>query len=197
MFLNSQGEIQDNSNHDGPLSVGVPGTVAGLALAHDRLGSMAWGDLVAPSIDLAEDGFPVSWEMEWFMDMLSRRPRAYPSTAKVFLKPGNEPYEPGEILKQPDLAQSLIRIQKEGHDGFYKGETARLMEQFMKVNGGLITQEDMARYEAIEQPPIHGTYRGYDIYSMSPPSSGGIALVTMLNILEEYDLKVAFAQLAG
>lgn len=189
MFLNSQGRVKNNSNHDGPLSVGVPGTVAGLALAHERLGSMPWDDLVAPSVSLAEDGFPFSWEMLPFVEMLSKRPKAYPSTSKVFLKPGNKPYEPGEILKQPDLAQSLMRIQKEGHDGFYKGETARLVEQFMKVNGGLITKEDLARYEAVEQAPIHGTYRGYDIYSMSPPSSGGVALVTMLNILEEYDLK--------
>ena len=188
MFLNSQGRVKNNSNHDGPLSVGVPGTVAGLALAHERLGSMNWEDLVAPSVALAEDGFPVSWEMEPFMNMLSRRPRAYPSTSKVFLKPGNKPYEPGEILKQPDLAKTLTRIQDHGHDGFYKGETARLLEQFMDVNGGLITQEDLAIYEAVEQAPIHGTYRGYDIYSMSPPSSGGIAVVTMLNILEEYDL---------
>ena len=189
MFLDSRGKIKNNSNHDGPLSVGVPGTVAGLALAHERLGSMPWEDLVAPAVALAEDGFPVSWDMEYFMDLLSSRPHAYPSTSKVFLKPGNKPYEPGEILKQPDLAKTLKRIEENGHDGFYKGETARLVEQFMKVNDGLITEEDLARYTAVEQAPIHGTYRGYDIYSMSPPSSGGIALVTMLNILEAYDLK--------
>ncbi|MBX2819008.1 MAG: gamma-glutamyltransferase [Rhodothermaceae bacterium] len=189
MYLNRYDRIIDNSNHDGPLSVGVPGTVAGLALAHERLGSMPWEDLVAPSVSLAEEGFPFSWEMKPFVDMLSRRPKAYPSTSKVFLKPGNKAYEPGEILKQPDLAKTLDRIQKEGHDGFYKGETARLLDQFMKVNGGLITEEDLAKYQAVEQAPIHGTYRGYDIYSMSPPSSGGIAVVTMLNILEEYDLK--------
>ena len=189
MFLDSRGRVKNNSNHDGPLSVGVPGTVAGLALAHERLGSMPWEDLVAPSVSLAEEGFPLSWEMLPFIEMLAERPRAYPSTSKAFLKPGNQPYEPGEILKQPDLAKTLERIQQEGHDGFYKGETARLLEQFMEVNGGIMTQEDLAKYEAVEQAPIHGTYRGYDIYAMSPPSSGGIALVTMLNILEAYDLK--------
>ena len=189
MYLNRYDRIVDNSNHDGPLSVGVPGTVAGLALAHKRLGSMPWEDLVKPAVSLAEEGFPFSWEMKPFVDMLSRRPNAYPSTSRVFLKPGNKPYEPGEVLKQPDLAKTLFRIQEEGHDGFYKGETARLLDQFMKVNGGIITEEDLAKYQAVEQAPIHGTYRGYDIYSMSPPSSGGIAVVTMLNILEAYDLK--------
>ena len=189
MFLGEDGKIKNNSNHDGALSVGVPGTVAGLALAHERLGSMKWNDLVEPAIKLAKDGYPVSWEMEWFMEMLSNRPLAYPSTSKVFLKPGNQPYEPGEILRQPDLARTLTRIQKEGRDGFYKGKTAELIEQFMQANEGLITKEDLAQYEAVEQQPIHGTYRGYDIYSMAPPSSGGVAVVTMLNILEGYNLK--------
>lgn len=189
MFLNDRGEIHQNSNHDGALSVGVPGTVAGLALAHERLGTMDWADLVAPAVRLAEEGFPSSYAMQGFLGMLSRRPSAYPSTAKAFLKPGNVPYEPGEIWKQPDLAKTLERIQEQGRDGFYKGETARLVEAFMKANGGLITQEDLALYEAEEQDVIRGTYRGYDIYSMAPPSSGGVALVEMLNILEGYNLE--------
>ena len=189
MFLNERGEIRNNSNHDGALSVGVPGTVAGLSLAHERLGSMEWADLVQPAVDLAEKGFPSTWAMQGFLELLTRRPRAYPSTAKAFLKPGNVMYEPGEIFKQPDLAGSLKRIRDNGRDGFYKGETAKLVEDFMRANDGLITREDLARYEAVEQPPIHGTYRGYDIYAMAPPSSGGIALVEMLNILEGYNLK--------
>ena len=189
MFLNSRGEIRDNSNHDGALSVGVPGTVAGLALAHERLGSKPWAELVQPAVDLAENGFPSTWAMQWFLEMLQRRPYAYPSTAKAFLKPGNQMYEPGEIFKQPDLANTLKRIRDQGRDGFYRGETAKLVEDFMRANDGLITREDLARYEAVEQAPIHGTYRGYDIYAMAPPSSGGIALVEMLNILEGYNLK--------
>lgn len=191
MFLNSRGEIHQNSNHDGALSVGVPGTVAGLALAHERLGTMDWSDLVAPAVKLAEDGFPSTWAMQGFLKMLSRRPKAYPSTSKAFLKPGNKPYEPGETWKQPDLAKTLKRIQKNGRDGFYKGETAKLVEDFMRANKGLITQEDLALYEADEQPVIHGTYRGYDIYGMAPPSSGGVAVVEMLNILEGFNLKKA------
>lgn len=189
MFLNSRGEIHRNSNHDGALSVGVPGTVAGLALAHERLGSLPWADLVAPAVKLAEEGFPSTWAMQGFLNMLSRRHRTYPSTAKAFLKPGNVPYEPGEIWKQPDLARTLKRIQEQGRDGFYKGETAKLVEDFMKANGGIITQEDLALYEADEQPVVHGTYRGYDIYAMAPPSSGGVALIEMLNILEGFNLK--------
>ena len=188
MFLDSRGEIKNNSNHDGALSVGVPGTVAGLVLAHERLGTMPWERLVAPAVKLAEDGFPSTRAMQGFLKMLSRRPYAYPSTSKAFLKPGNVPYEPGEIWKQPDLAETLKRIQKDGHDGFYKGKTAKLVEDFMRANDGLITQEDMALYQADEQDVIHGTYRGYDIYAMAPPSSGGVALVEMLNILEGYNL---------
>lgn len=191
MFLNSRGEIHQNSNHDGALSVGVPGTVAGLVLAHERLGTMPWADLVAPAVELAADGFPSTRAMQGFLKMLSRRPKAYPSTSKAFLKPGNKPYEPGEIWKQPDLAKTLTRIKEQGHDGFYKGETAKLVEDFMRANKGLITQEDLALYEADEQPVIHGTYRGYDIYGMAPPSSGGVALVEMLNILEGFNLKKA------
>ena len=189
MFLDQYGRIKNNSNHDGALSVGVPGTVAGLVLAHERLGSMDWEDLLEPAIRLAEEGIPSTWAMQSFLEYLSNNPRAYPSTAKAFLKPGNIPYEPGEMWKQPDLGQTLRRIQEGGHDGFYKGETARLFAEFMENNGGIITLEDLAAYEAVEQPLIHGTYRGYDVYSMAPPSSGGVALVTMLNILEGYNLK--------
>ncbi len=189
MYLNDRGEIHQNSNHDGALSVGVPGTVAGLALAHERLGTLDWADLVAPAIKLAEEGFPSTYAMQGFLNMLSRRPRAYPSTAKAFLKPGNVPYEPGEIFKQPDLAKTLKRIQKNGRDGFYKGETAKLIEDFMKANDGMITREDLELYEAEEQDVVRGTYRGYDIYAMAPPSSGGVTLIEMLNILEGYNLE--------
>lgn len=188
MFLGDDGEIRDNSNHEGALSVGVPGTVAGLALAHERLGSMPWKDLVEPAVRLARDGFPSTWVMQNFLEFISERVDEYPSTARAFLKDGRVPYEPGEIWKQPDLARTLQRIQKDGRDGFYAGRTAELVEAYMEANGGLITREDLAAYEAVEQPVIHGTYRGYDIYSMAPPSSGGVILVEMLNILEGFNL---------
>ncbi|QXD16359.1 gamma-glutamyltransferase [Rhodocaloribacter litoris] len=190
MFLDEHGEIRDNANHEGPLSVGVPGTVAGLWLAHRRLGTLPWADLVEPAVRLAREGFPVSWDLA--DDLRAFRTLTdplYAATRNAFLKNGTEPYEPGEILRQPDLARTLARIRDHGHDGFYRGETARLLADFMRRHGGLITEEDLARYEAKEQPPVHGTYRGYDVYAMSPPSSGGVALVEMLNILEGFDLK--------
>lgn len=188
MFLGPDGTVRAKSNQEGPLSVGVPGTVAGLWLAHRRLGRLPWRDLVEPAVRLAEEGFPVSWEMTGFLDWLADFQEDHPSTARAFLKEGAVPYEAGEILRQPDLARTLRRIRDEGHDGFYRGETARLFAAYMRETGGLITEEDLARYEAVEQPPIHGTYRGYDVYAMAPPSSGGVVLVEMLNILEGYDL---------
>ncbi len=188
MFLDAAGEIAGNANHDGPLSVGVPGTVAGLWLAHQRLGSKPWAELLQPAVDLAENGFPSTWAMQGFLTYLQGQEEPmYDAAKKAFLKNG-EPYEPGELWKQPDLAATLRRIQQQGKDGFYKGETARLLARFMEKYGGLITEADLAAYEAVEQPPIHGAYRGYDVYAMAPPSSGGVVLTEMLNILEGYDL---------
>lgn len=189
MFLGPDGEIIDNSNHEGLLSVGVPGTVSGLWLAHQRLGTMDWATLVEPAVQLAADGFPSTRAMQWFLKQLAQRSDPlYAATRRAFLKDGTDVFKPGEIWKQPDLAASLARIRDHGHDGFYKGETARLLSEFMARHGGLITMEDLALYEAEELPPVHGSFGEYDIYSMSPPSSGGVALITMLNILEAYDL---------
>ncbi len=189
MFLDEGGEVWANSNHDGPLSVGVPGTVAGLALAHRGLGSLPWSHLVQPAIDLAEMGFPVDWNLRRFLEWVEEHKAEYPSTAAVFLDADREAYEPGQLLRQRDLAATLRRIQQDGHDGFYRGETARLFGAFMRENGGLITEADLEAYQAVEQPPIHGTYRGYDVFAMAPPSSGGIVLTHMLNVLEGYDLR--------
>ncbi|PID69223.1 MAG: gamma-glutamyltransferase [Flavobacteriales bacterium] len=191
MFLGKDGKIKDNSNHEGLLSVGVPGTVAGLYLAHKKMGKLPWADLVAPAIQLAEEGHPATYRNEWFVNYIFDNKEEYPSTAKTFLKNGETTYQPGEIWKQPELAKTLKRIQKHGSDGFYKGKTAQLIADFMKKNGGLITKKDLANYQAQELAPITGTYREYDIVSMPPPSSGGVALIEMLNILEGYDLKSA------
>ncbi|MBV6426483.1 MAG: Glutathione hydrolase proenzyme [Haliscomenobacter sp.] len=190
MYLDENGAIRNNSNHEGPLSVGVPGTVAGLWMAHQRMGSLPWADLVQPAIDLAEKGFPSTWDMQGYLQQVQGLTHPmYAGTKKAFLKEGKDLYTPGELWKQPDLAETLKRIQKEGRDGFYKGKTAKLLADYMKKYGGIITEEDLARYEAVEQAPVKGTYRGYEIVSMAPPSSGGIALIEMLNILEGYDLK--------
>ena len=191
MFVGPDGElIDDNSNHEGPLSFGVPGTVAGLWLAHQRLGTTNWATLVEPAIKLATEGFPSTRAMQGFLEQLSQKSDSlYTATRHAFLKNGTDVFEPGEIWKQPDLATSLARIRDHGHDGFYQGETARLISDFMARYGGLITEEDLALYEAEERPPVHGKFGEYDIYSIGPPSSGGVALITMLNILEAYDLQ--------
>ncbi len=189
LYLDDDGVLTGEPNHEGILSVGVPGTVAGLWLAHQRLGSKPWAELIEPAVALARDGVPSTWAMQSFLEEVRKRAEDWPATAAAFLKPGNELYEPGEIWRQPDLARTLERIRDDGRDGFYKGETARLLDAFMREQGGLITLEDLAAYKAVERRPIHGTYRGYDVYGMPPPSSGGIALVTMLNVLEAYDLK--------
>ncbi len=189
MFLGPDGKIRDNSNHEGLLSVGVPGTVAGLYMAHQKMGKLPWTTLLEPAIDLAENGFPSTYYMNWFVNWVKNNKEEYPSTAKVFLKEGNELYKPGENWKQPELAETLKRIKSDGADGFYKGSTAKLIEDFMKANGGLITREDLAIYKAEELQPIKGTYRGHDIISMPPPSSGGVAIIEMLNILEGFNVK--------
>lgn len=192
MYLDPDGHVKDNSNHDGILAVGVPGSVAGLWLAHQRLGKLPWAQLVEPAVKLAEDGFPFSWAMDdvshTFKQLAESNP-LYSASAKAFLKDGDTVYEAGELFRQQDLADTLKRIRDKGKDGFYKGKTARLVAEFMEAHGGLITEEDLALYEAEEMQPIHGTYRGYDIYGMAPPSSGGVVLVEMLNILEGFDLQ--------
>jgi gamma-glutamyltranspeptidase / glutathione hydrolase len=189
MYLDADGNVKDNSNHEGILAVGVPGTVAGLQLAHERLGSLKWKDLIEPAIRLASDGIPISWALhDDFKDSKARFDR-YPSSARIFSKRDGSLYEPGDIWVQKDLANTLRRIQKNGRDGFYSGKTAQLIADFMAANGGIITLEDLQAYEAVEREPVRGSYRGYEIISMPPPSSGGIVLVEMLNILEGFDLK--------
>ena len=190
MFLGEDGKVDHNSNHDSLIAVGVPGTVAGLYKAHQKYGKLSWPDLVQPAIDLAEKGFPLTWKI--FNDITGKYSDAlnkFPSTIKKFLNKEGKYYQVGELWLQPDLAATLKRIQQDGHDGFYKGKTARLLAKFMRENGGIITEKDLAEYEAIERKPVHGTYRGFDIWSMPPPSSGGTALIEILNILEGYNLK--------
>lgn len=188
MYLDEDGNVRDNSNHEGILAVGVPGTVAGLVLAHERLGKLDWARLVEPAEALARNGIPITWALH--DDFRARKAfwDRYPSSAKKFLKPDGSFWQPGETWRQPDLADTLARIRQQGRDGFYRGRTAELIADFMAANGGLITLEDLERYEAVERDPIRGTYRGWQVVSMPPPSSGGVVLVEMLNILEGYDL---------
>jgi gamma-glutamyltranspeptidase/glutathione hydrolase len=189
MFLDEQGEIRDDANHQGILSAGVPGSVAGLELAHKKYGKLAWKDVLRPAVQLADQGFPVSRSFSKNLETTYRAKfLQYPSSARVFLKPDGTVYRAGELWRQPDLAATLKRIQADGAADFYRGATAKLIADFMKRNGGLITGADLAEYEAVERKPLHGTYRGYDVYAMGPSSSGGVVLLEMLNILEGYNL---------
>jgi gamma-glutamyltranspeptidase/glutathione hydrolase len=189
MFLDERGAVRDTTNHRGPLSVGVPGTVAGLWLAHQRHGSRPWSELVQPAIDLAQGGFPFSPGMRDWCDWLATTTDPlYAATRTAFLKGGTSAYGPGDTLRQPDLAATLTRIRDDGRDGFYVGETARLLTDFMRAHGGIITETDLADYRAAERAPVRGTYRGYEVVGMGPPSSGGVAIIEMLNLLESDDL---------
>jgi gamma-glutamyltranspeptidase/glutathione hydrolase len=167
--------------------VGVPGTVRGMELAHKKFGKLPWKDLVAPAVKLADEGFTVDGPLASSLNYGVGSSRAFPETVRVFGKPGG--WSAGDRLVQKDLAKTLRLIAEGGADAFYKGPVADLIVAEMKSGGGLITKDDLGKYAAKERRPIHGTYRGYDVYAPPPPSSGGICLVEMLNILENFDLK--------
>jgi len=186
MFL-TDGKYDPVKHHDSHLSVGVPGTVAGLHLAWKDHGKLPWTRLVEPAIALARDGFPLSESLAASLAGVLPRMRRYPASLAQFSKDG-VPYAPGEIFTQPDLARTLARIAEQGPAGFYEGETARLIEQEMAAHGGLITRADLKAYRPERRSPLRGTYRGYEVLSMPPISSGGTALIQMLNVLEGYDL---------
>ena len=189
MFIDSTGNYSYEIHHESYKSVGVPGTVAGFALAHQKYGKMPWTRVVDPAVSLANDGFVIPPGLAGSLVSMAGHFRN-PAAVAAYTKNGRS-YTAGEHLRQPDLGRTLTRIRDHGRDGFYLGETARLIAEEMRRGGGLITIEDLAQYQAKERAPILGSYRGYDIVSMPPPSSGGVALVEMLNILEGYDLAAA------
>jgi gamma-glutamyltranspeptidase/glutathione hydrolase len=169
--------------------VGVPGTVRGLALAHKKFGKLPWKQVVQPAVDLAEKGFEVGSPLASSLNSIVANSKDFPELRRVLGKKcGAEQWEAGDRFKQPDLAKTLRQIEEQGPDAFYKGEIADQIAAEMKSGNGLITKDDLAGYEAKARTPIHGTYRGYDVYAPPPPSSGGTCLVEMLNILENFDL---------
>jgi gamma-glutamyltranspeptidase/glutathione hydrolase len=189
MYLDADGNaVSDLSRYHG-LAIGVPGTVAGMLKALEDHGTMSRGQVMAPAIALAEDGIEVTAGLSESLEALSDRLQKWPSTKKVFFKPDGSAYQPGERLKQPELAYSLKLIAAQGKDGFYKGETARKLVKAVNEAGGSMSMQDLANYQAIAREPVKGNYRGYEIVSMPPPSSGGIHIVQILNILEGYPLK--------
>jgi gamma-glutamyltranspeptidase/glutathione hydrolase len=169
--------------------LGIPGTVRGLELAHQKRGKKPWKDLVLPAAKLARDGFALDGATARSLNDVLRSAKGdeRAELRRVFGKSTGE-WQAGDVLKQPDLARTLERIAENGADGFYAGATAGLLVAEMQRGGGLITKEDLARYRAIERTALHGTYRGYDVWSVPPSSSGGTCLVEMLNILENFDL---------
>jgi gamma-glutamyltranspeptidase/glutathione hydrolase len=193
MFLDENGKVKDESNHEGLLSVGVPGTVAGLYQAHQKYGKLLWIDLVQPAIDQAKNGFPMSWGLYQAALRVSALGPSYDLMQNFFRGADGQIVAPGELWKQPALAKTLEAIRDQGRDGFYKGAVAAEIENYMKANGGIITQEDLAKYEAVERSPLKTTFKDYEIFSMPPPSSGGVALIEMMNLMEVADIsKVEF-----
>ena len=186
MFL-KDGKYSTELHHNSYLAVGVPGTVAGLHLAWKDQGKLPWKRLVDPAIALARDGFTVTEGLSRSLKSAQREMQKYPASVAQFTKNG-VPYEAGDTLKQPELARTLERIAAQGPAGFYQGETALALEKEMLAHGGLITREDLKNYSAKKRVPVAGTYRGYGVVSMPPISSGGVAMIEMLNILEGYDI---------
>ncbi len=188
MYLNAQGNVIAGASVVGYKSISVPGSVAGLVYAEKTYGKLGLGQVMAPAIKLAREGFALPWEDA--KDIQDDTDLAkFPESYRIFQRDGKF-YKQGDILRQPELARTLERIAN-NPDDFYRGAMARELAAFIQKGGGLVTADDLAQYEVKEREPIQGTYRGYEIISSPPPSAGGTALVELLNILEGYDLAKA------
>ena len=190
LFLDEKGNYDKNKAQFSLLSAGVPGTVAGLHLALTKYGTMSWEEVLEPSIKLAEEGFAVPYDLANILasSRYKKRLSSNDAAAESYYKKDKSNYEAGETLKLPDLAWTLRQLAEYGPDAFYKGEIAKKIVQEMKRNNGLITFEDLENYKAVERPPVEGTYKDFRIVSMPPASSGGVHLIQMLNMLEEYPI---------
>jgi gamma-glutamyltranspeptidase/glutathione hydrolase len=185
MYLDSQGNVIENASLVGYKAIAVPGSVAGLAYAQKTYGKLPLAQVMAPAIKLARDGYALAWEDA--QDLRDDDLAKFAASKRIFQRDGNY-YKAGEILRQPELARTLERIAK-NPDEFYHGAMARELAASIQKGGGLVTADDLAQYEVKEREPIRGSYRDYDVISAPPPSSGGVALVEILNILEGYDLE--------
>ncbi|QQS44939.1 MAG: gamma-glutamyltransferase [Acidobacteriota bacterium] len=193
VYLDAQGEYIKESSTYGHMAAGVPGAVAGLAYALEKYGTMKWSEVAEPARKLASDGFPVWHHLERSLRGSRESLSRYPETKRIYLRDGR-PYETGEIFRQPELAGVFARMIKSGPREFYEGKTARLIEESMRRAAGpsgkaWMTVDDLMAYRPVEREPLRGVYRGHEIITMPPPSSGGVAMIQMLNILERYDLK--------
>ncbi|MCK5392117.1 MAG: gamma-glutamyltransferase [Deltaproteobacteria bacterium] len=188
MFLDEEGKADKEKSRHSILSAGIPGTVAGLTLALEKYGTISLKRALQPAIELASRGFPVDLELSKSLTQVKGRMESSQASMDIFYKKGGETYSEGETLIQKDLAWSLKQIADNGPGSFYNGAIAKKIDSFMKQNGGLITSHDLKSYKAVTRKPVQGEYRGYKIYSMPPPSSGGVHVIQMLNILEQFPL---------
>lgn len=188
MFQDENGNLIPDSNSRSLKSVGVPGTVAGLYQAHQKYGKLKWAELVQPAIDLAQNGFVMTWGLYQAAVRVSAWDESFDILQNYFKNEEGKVIEPGEIWTQPALAHTLTLIRDKGKDGFYKGEVAEEIEGYMKANGGIITKADLEKYTVVERKPVSTTFKDYQIYSMPPPSSGGVALIEMMNLMEKADI---------
>ena len=185
MYLDEDGNVTDRSIV-GHLAAGVPGSVAGMWDAHARFGALPWADVVQPAIDLA-NGFEVTVRLVSTLEAAQNGIRAFPASASVFL-PGDAVPAIGDTFSQPDLAAVLTRLRDQGPDDFYRGETAALIAAEMERGGGIMTLEDLDRYATVWRDPVTFDYRGYSVHSMPPPSSGGLTMAAIANLVERWDL---------
>ncbi len=189
MYLDSTGKIARQLTATGYLAPGVPGTVRGLALAHGKFGKLAWKDDVMPAVELAEKGFVLSTALARSLNReVAGAMAKYPASVAAYGKPGGGEWAAGDTLVLRDLGRTLRAIATKGPNAFYTGWIADSIAASMAKNGGLISKRDLAEYQAKSRAPIRGTYRGYELISMPPPTSGGVTMIEMLNILEQFDL---------
>jgi gamma-glutamyltranspeptidase/glutathione hydrolase len=187
MYLDERGEIIEQMSLLGAMAVGVPGSVSGLHRAHELHGTLPWSDLLAPAIALSRDGFPVSARLAASLARLQPHVERFPGL-RQFAKADGSPLAAGDTLVQPELARTLEIIAEEGPRAFYAGSIADLVVSEMRSSGGIISKEDLAAYATVERAPVRGEYRGYEIVSAPPPSSGGVILIEILHMLEEFDI---------
>ncbi len=188
MLLDKSRNADSQVSRYSHLAAGVPGTVAGLAMALEQYGTISLKEAMAPAIKLAEEGFIVTPRFSAGLKSKEEMLKKWDSSKRIFYKPDGSYYEPGDLFVQKDLAATLKRIAEHGSKEFYEGRTAELLVAEMARHGGLVSMDDMKNYSPVLRAPVHGTYRGYDVYSMSPPSSGGVHVVEILNILEGYPI---------
>ena len=189
MFLDDEGNLDKQREYFSLQSAGVPGTVAGMLYALEKYGTLTREQALAPAIALARDGIPVSYSLFFEISASAQNLRKNPAAERQFFQPDGSAYAVGDIWRQPDLAWTLSEISEEGINGFYGGEVAQRITTEMESGGGLITAQDLADYRVVERQPVRGTYKDFEIVSTPPPSSGGVHIVQMLNILEGYDLQ--------